>query len=895
VTNNSTNNSPILNLTPVTTPVVDDSTCAPFCTATKVSGPTPTSYPSLKPGDSATFSWVYTIIGKDANKITFTTSLLNGIGANTASSDVEVRDVVSALESGTSLSSLGLDTLAGSKDVLYLHMETFDTPLTSYQLSTTTAEGAGKYIDLKSEVPNFFNQNASAQNIIPAGTWTASIRYLHQYLPDSLIESGNNEVDMIYHLNDNVDNEPDSSANTPGLNRCDNGAPIVNKIQSQTGTGNPTATVTFSPTPTQGNLLVAIAATRTGNSGATTASVVTGTGWIKAVENYYYTAGEKRGLAIFYKIAGASEAASIGVQWNNGGTDTNLIIQEFSVNQGGTFTYDVSASGNSASSSVTSLATGTTAQSASANSFVVTGLMTRDNTSAESWSNSVGNNQHWQGGTITINTGYKSDSVQGAKSSTASWTTARPATAGIVVFSITGGQQTPTYVATGGPDNSPYYHFDGNDCITSNFNVNDANYGQFASISGKDDTTALWFRADSSTAPLRGIMYRVDGASTAYDVDFYQISLGDGTVVNKGKLVFQFDPSTGTNTVNCISTARYDDNIWHHVVAVRDNDRRCKLYVDGNSSPVASSTNGGAGNSVDSSSVFKIGYNGASEFFIGDIDQIFHWNDKALSTTEIADLYNTRYGDTTDLVDFSLYKTNYNGVNIEPPLIQTSNYAIKFKDTKDLSTTSEYDSLDSIWGHMNYTTSLSQVTLDPGQKLNFTIAYKNGLDMFMRIDDNTMSAKPKTSFIQTPIPLNEYESFFKYDHTKTLMVAAFNAGPLGSWFQYQGTRAVFDNLNGPTSYAGLVCSVNSTQASKCDTGAGNNNWKMDEDHDSIFIPVNNIAYLYFWEIADRPDQNDPGGTIIPAGTYHMYVFVSGYDESGKSFLRQIDVGKVTVT
>jgi hypothetical protein len=672
VTNNSTNASTILNLTPTQYPIIDTSGCT-ICTATYVSGPTPSSYPSLKPGETAIFKWVYTIAGSHADKIKFTTSLQNGVITNTASSEVKIREVVSSLESGTSISALGLQTSTGSANVLYLHSETFGTPSNAYQLATTTPDTVGNFIDIENENPSWFTNNGTNTITIPAGTWTASLNYLTEYLPDNLIQTGNNEVDMIFHFNDNSNNEPDSAAKTSGLTRCN-------------------------------------------------------------------------------------------------------------------------------------------------------------------------------------------------------------------------GSARPTYFASGGPDNSSYYRFDGNDCMTSTSSVSPG----ISDIAGFPDTTAIWFRADNISS-LRAIMFRADRSHTGYSDDFYQISLGDGSSGNQGKLVFQFTTGTSGTTTKCMSSARWDNNIWHHVVAVRDAANQCKLYVDGNSTPVATHTASNSNVLVDTTGSFKVGYNGSSEYFIGDIAQMMHWNEKALSTSEISSLYASKYGDTATLVDINIHKTDVNGSIIGPPIHTITNHPIRFGDSKNLDNASTYNNLaDSVWKHTNYTASINQVTINPQERLKFTITYKSGLDMILRHDDLTMT-NPKSSFLQIPTPISSFGAYFSYSKSAPLKVITYNGGPYGSWFLYQGTRAVFNNLSDNTAYAGIICSVNSTQSDPCSTGSGNNNWMVSEHRDSIFVPVGAKAIMYFWEIQDRPDRNQAGGSIIPNGDYHLYIFISGYDEVGKTFLRQMDIGRVRVT
>jgi len=677
VTNNSTGNKTILNLTP-DDPVIDLSTCSPSCSVTYVSGPTPPYYTKLAQGETVHFSWIYTVNGINANKIKFTTPLHNAANTN-STTFVEIRDVPSAVSAGTALESFGLNDPPGSDDVMYLHQENYFTPSSRYQMATSTPDTTGKYIDLSTEIPHFVTMNETSSDIIiPEGTWTGALKILHEYLPDSLIGTGNEQVDMIFHFNDNADIEADSSGNTSGLNRC----------------------------------------------------------------------------------------------------------------------------------------------------------------------NSPDN---------------------------------------------------PAYISTGGPDNSPYYSFDGtNDCIDSNFDEN-SSYDVYSDIESSPDTTALWFRSSGQADNNRDIMIRFDGDCTGYTCDFYQISLGDGTSTNKNKVVFEFDTNSGGTRVKCVSPSTYNNNQWHHIVAVREGSRNCILYVDGAVVNDPSQV-GGTGNDVDTGNTpakFHIGYNGAGEYFKGDLDQIFHWNDRALSSSDVTELYNTKYGDTASIVDFEIYETDYNGNNIGSAIFSKPDYPIPFKDTKDLSTTSDYNSKDSIFKDFNVTSSLNAVTIEQDNRLNFTINYKSGLDTIMRIDDNSMT-NPRSSFVQMPKPDPAFPSYYTFDNDDTLKVLAVNAGDTGVWFVYQGTRATFDDMYSNTSYAAIICSVNSTATNKCDTGGANDNWKMDEDRDSILIRGGEVGIMYFWQPQDRPDRNFAGGTVIPAGTYDLNVFIQGYDETGTSFLRKISIGKIRV-
>ena len=926
VVNNSTIGAPILNLTPSPLPIVDTSACAPDCSATYVSGPTPASFPNLHPGESVTFSWVYTVAGSDADQITFTTSLLNGLPSNTVDSSIEVRDVQSSLESGTALTSLGLDDTDGGAGVLMFHTETFDTPINAggatYQMATTTAEVPGEHIDLSTDSPaNFFLQNSSDQTIIPAGDWEASLRILHEHLPDSLAAtSGNNQVDVIYHFNSDVANEPDSSGNNHPLEVCGTGVGSVTREQYAAGSSNPIATATFGSTPIEDNLLIAIAITRTGNSGATTAAIngeyvtvdsTTADGWTKIAEDYYYgSTSHRRGLAMWYKLADASEPTSITARWDNSAGTTNLRILEFSVDNNNEFTYDVSSTANSGTSYVDKQSTGWTASTTNADALTILAAMSRDISNFDDWRGNTYNTIEYQTASMNLATGWRTESSIGSKESEVDWhSDDRKTTAAIAIFSLTtaSGTTAPTYVASGGPDNSPYYSFDGvNDCFESQ---DDADNDQM-DVDTSDNTTALWVRANNLPADGRQtIFYLEEGAGS--DNDEYRISFGDGNAGNGGKIVFYFENyEADDDYVTCMSPLDYDDNTWHHVIAVRDTDRSCELYIDGNTTPVADESFSGGNNDIDvkdGNEPLRIGWDGTGEYFKGDIDQIFHWNDRELSDTDISDLYNAKFGDTSSVMDLSIYMTTQDGTNNATAIAESFSLNIPFQDAQDIPVSDGDFDADGIWGNYNFTNDdLPEVTLEVGERLNFTVNYVSGLDTYMRIDDNTMLTAPLfSSFLQVPEPTPEFATYYKYDNDEILQIITYNSGPEGSWFQYQGTRAVFQNLDDPNgiSYAGLICSLNNTNTNiehddndnKCDSSNGNTGRILNEDRDSIFIPVDNIAYLHFWEIQDRPDQNDSGGNLIPAGTYHLYVFINGYDDTGKSFLRQIDVGRVDVT
>ncbi|MEM6297683.1 MAG: FG-GAP-like repeat-containing protein [Bacteroidota bacterium] len=219
--------------------------------------------------------------------------------------------------------------------------------------------------------------------------------------------------------------------------------------------GNP-SDVTFQANAI-GNLLILVTGMRTGddpgsevtleidNNGAENVALggATASGWTLVVEDYFKTNGstaDRRGLAIFYKIATAAEVAPNNVlaevRWTNGGGNSSLIFREFSLDNGYEFIFDQATSNNSGTGDPDILSTGTTGASSYANSLLITGLMSRDNANNINWTNGVGNTANEQNGGISVHTAYGTSTGLTTKESTASWDDDRRATAGITVFGI---------------------------------------------------------------------------------------------------------------------------------------------------------------------------------------------------------------------------------------------------------------------------------------------------------------------------------------------------------------------------------------------------------------------------------------------------------------------------
>ncbi|HVV39412.1 MAG TPA: LamG domain-containing protein [Candidatus Paceibacterota bacterium] len=146
-------------------------------------------------------------------------------------------------------------------------------------------------------------------------------------------------------------------------------------------------------------------------------------------------------------------------------------------------------------------------------------------------------------------------------------------------------------------------------------------------------TIAAWVKVNSNVTNYRMIISKESTAGTPWPFRFY-------VEQTTGKLVLDFTVSSAIKTFTT-STA-INDNMWHHVVAVRDDTgKTVTVYIDG-----VSRASGSYTGTVDSSataarigiSPYTGGGAGGSYPFIGNIDELRVYS-RALSASEIAGLY----------------------------------------------------------------------------------------------------------------------------------------------------------------------------------------------------------------------------------------------------------------
>ena len=176
-------------------------------------------------------------------------------------------------------------------------------------------------------------------------------------------------------------------------------------------------TRSWTSTPTQGNLLIAIGR---GTTVITNASI---SGWTLAKS---ILSGTTTSIGIWYKIAGASEG-DVTLDWVS---STATYLQILEVSGLASAVLDKTA-GTANTGGVTSKSTGTTATTTANEEFCIAAVSMGDVVSSLSWSNSFNNLDTLQ--TLHF-VSYLFQSAAAAQETTASWTTSRIAGACIATF-----------------------------------------------------------------------------------------------------------------------------------------------------------------------------------------------------------------------------------------------------------------------------------------------------------------------------------------------------------------------------------------------------------------------------------------------------------------------------
>lgn len=394
-------------------------------------------------------------------------------------------------------------------------------------------------------------------------------------------------------------------------------------------------------------------------------------------------------------------------------------------------------------------------------------------------------------------------------------------------------------------------------------------------------STAGWFKTSGSIATQRSIFHIGNTAANP----FYDISL-----TSAGKVVFSFSgKSSGSSATTCTSlgVTRYDDQNWHHFVAVKTSLNGCSLYIDNQVATVGVGTCIGTCN-VAPPGAFYVGYDPttANSNFPGTIDDIIHWNSAQLTSNQVQILtQKANYGPTAHTINVALERVDSTNTNV----LQTINSGLQtatFPFYDPVTGGSPYNTGAS----SNYTTgNLGSVTfsgLNNGDRLRLKLNWSNGMNMSIREDDNTLS-NPITSYLQVPNPTTVFPGYITMSVGSNPTLYVQNQGPNSAWFSSL-TRIVYKPVNGiGTSYAAFINTVNNTYA-------------VSPTRDGPLFKVGQTEVLGFYPPSDPAcakvagDQCNSGFTIMPAGLYRMSAFLSGVDDSGAIFLRTVYAGPVKV-
>jgi len=978
--------------------------CGATCSHTKISGPDPTTFSSLVPGDVATFEWVYSLTGDNNDQFTFTTSLVNGI--DTDSTTVSVQAVQFAENAEVSLTAAGLVIPSIDDSILLFHQETFDVPASTppnvtYQMYSATPDGGvdGTLVQLDTVLlSSFYTKNGTDTITVPAGIWSASLYLQSEAMPTSLI--GEDE-DLIFHFEDGQNVNPDNSEgdSTRDLEGCggvgcsgwydtdwSSRKQIV--IKGSQIVGGPHTNFPVMVKLTNDADLASTAQADgddilfTNNDGTVKLDheieYYSSGALVAWVEVPSLTSGADVAICMYYGNSIVASQENVAGTWSNGYEAVYHLHNDFTDSAK---THDGT---NEGSLNVTGIAAGGQdfvpadeielgTWSVSGSAITIEAWVNLDDTNQDDprfvskATGGGGTNDHvWMlgaGGTgedklrIRLKTGTSDtsgtttlvaagdDLIPGTWNLLALWYDgsnlriykdgAQVATTGktgslrvnswkIVLSSDTswasldgkidevristvarssgwmttesnnlkdfsnfmtitsgGTGGTPDWQAGTGPHSSGSYYFDGiNDCFRSLNNISGPDGND---IDAEPDTTALWFKTAGVIGGSDQYLVNWAGSGTCPSCDFYRIFLE----ANTGKIQFSFSTATGSDVTICKTTPLYDDGNWYHVTAVREGSGsadQCSMYVhdiNGNLLTTETKDNSYGSDFVDADGKWHVGTSKqeSGNWFDGWIDDVIHWNGKALTSAEATDLAKTNYGAGAHQLDVRLDITDSSGTFVSN-VYDEPQTPIAFQDSKNLG-----DNNDAGYGIFNITMNLPQVIVSPQQRLNFSMNFVPAtatwipLELDMKIDDDTLSPYP--SYLQIPKPDAPFTSYFTYNNMNEINVIITNSGNDGIYFIYTGTRFNFNGTNG--AYAGLIHRVNGTTAA----------FDVDSTSDSIYIPAGEKSELFFYIPTDQPSTTS-AGTVIPPGIYRAAIWLHGYTDQGETFRKSIVLGSVNV-
>lgn len=475
-------------------------------------------------------------------------------------------------------------------------------------------------------------------------------------------------------------------------------------------------------------------------------------------------------------------------------------------------------------------------------------------------------------------------------------------------------------IVTDGPDGDGYWSFTDNDgFMKDDWKMeSDPNYSD---LGAPPDTEAVWVRIPPSGIddymPL--IYYGEVGGMNPTEEYAITIGTSEGATADKGKISFTYSTNTDhTETTTCTSSDTYDNGNWQHVVAVRESDGKCNLYINGTlvAGPVSGST---GTNTIDlkkasiGSITQKKGSNrlpGTNDL-LADVASWLHWNDKALTQPEAENLFNTNYGNNGTRIWVSMNITDGDGgdsCTACEVLIDDKEYILPFHDPSANSLlnadTAYYfrDYLESNGDSWNKYTQYNITKFLSGS--DRTLAVENRLSISIRMDDTEQNLPinirvgdgnypandytDTVSFLQTGPTDPTWPAFLSFNWDDKVELTIFNQGPEGVWFTFPGTRMVLTTLDKSVSYGAMPEEIEIEEEG----------WEpMYPERDGPYIADQVSAKIKFYALTNPPFIPPLTGgqpEFVPGGDYDAFVFLSGFDEAGTAFLKTVDLGTIHI-
>jgi hypothetical protein len=453
----------------------------------------------------------------------------------------------------------------------------------------------------------------------------------------------------------------------------------------------------------------------------------------------------------------------------------------------------------------------------------------------------------------------------------------------------TGISGNPIWSATDGVNGSGAYLFDSGDYLRIEGSI----HNNCANPHGDGYTVAAWFKstAEFINNSKQTILMMWDTSDCGDDdCGGYKLVLGNGNANQRGTVFFTNLDEIG-NEHQCESygdtdsdSIDYADGQWHHVVGTMNNNG-CYMYVDGNNVDY----DAGGDKHLDGDDDIYIGAaEGGGSEFVGYIDDVMIWMNFDLPQGDVTALFEHSFGYNSTNMHFTLGNYTDTGV-LSNQIVNSNDYGMKWSDQ------GHYSNLWDQYRGGNYTVSLPEVRLninDDSNRLGFTMSYASGEPIYMLMDEGDLDGTESveydmSSYLQPPdlVDPQVLPVFYTWDRKdKTVEFFAYSAGNQGSWFTFQGTRIIFNGTNG--NFAGLVETIGNGIDPPVSMGFG---------ADSPFISPNTDGDFVFHAPQANPEDTFPApADRVPEGNYGVTIFLNGYDESGKVFIRSISIGTILV-